>query len=524
MQGSPHFLSTLPPGPGHRRAAWAVVLLSAAVFLALAPFAGKPLPPVPAFLPAYQSALILTDLLTMVVLLGQHAMLGSRALLALACAYLFSALMALAHALSFPGLFAPGGVLRAGVQTTAWLYFFWHAGFPLFIAAYVLAKRPPGPAVPGGGRPAVMLAALALTFLSATVLVVLATVGESLLPAIMVGQSDAPLKVGVAVVTWLVGIAVIGLLWHRRPHSLLDLWLMVALCAWSADNALAAVFNHARYDVGWYAGRVYGLLASGFVLEVLLLEYGALYGQLVRAHEAERRRGEELQELSTKLQSANRHLDAFAGNVAHDLRQPVTTIAAFAQVLGERLSTQLQPAEATYLRRIGEAAAQAHRMIQGLLEFARLGERPVAVAPVDLNQVLEQARTALAGEIESRPVKLEVEPLPMVNGDEGLVQLAVVNLLSNALKYSRGREQSCISVEAAADGRGLRIRDNGVGFDMAAAHKLFAPFQRLHSAREFEGTGLGLANVRRIMERHGGSVRAESAPGEGATFTLVFPA
>jgi signal transduction histidine kinase len=164
-------------------------------------------------------------------------------------------------------------------------------------------------------------------------------------------------------------------------------------------------------------------------------------------------------------------------------------------------------------------------MIRGLLEFARLGQREIQMVPVDLNLIVRDARSAMSSETENRPVSWSVAPLPTVRGDPSLLQLAFVNLLSNAVKYSRTREQPSVAIDSEFDpstGSRIRIRDNGVGFDMAHAQRLFYPFERLHSAAQFEGTGMGLANVRRIMDRHGGSVWAESVEGDGATFTLLF--
>ena len=483
----------------------AVALVSFVVFLGLAPFAKVPLQQVPAFLPIYQSALVVCDLITAVLLLGQFSILRSRALLVLACGYVFSALMAVAHALSFPGLFAPAGLLDAGPQTTAWLYFLWHGGFPLFVVGYALLNSTRSETrLAGRSAQLHLAAAMAGTVAFAAALVLVATAGHGLLPVIMAGDSDAPTKVLVALATWGIAVAALLLLWNRRPHAVLDLWLMVVLCVWIADTALAAVLNGARYDVGWYAGRVYGLVASAFVLIVLLLENGMLYAQ---------------------LEAANRDLDAFAGALAHDLQQPITTIGAFTQVIQSQ-SEHLPPAQASHLKRIAAAADSAHRMIRGLLEFARLGQRALETAPVDLNELVHEARNALAHESEMRPVIWSVAPLPVVHGDRALLLLAFVNLLSNGLKYSRTREQAIIAVESLprqSRGYVVQVRDNGVGFDMARAGRLFTPFERLHSASDFEGTGLGLANVRRIMERHGGSIHAHSVPGEGATFTLVFP-
>ncbi|HSV36012.1 MAG TPA: response regulator [Ramlibacter sp.] len=228
-----------------------------------------------------------------------------------------------------------------------------------------------------------------------------------------------------------------------------------------------------------------------------------------------------------QLETANRDLTAFAGGLAHDLQQPITSIAAFAQVIQKHSEHLLPAGDASHLKRIIAAAGTAHQMIRGLLEFARLGQKTIVMAPVDLNEVVQAARNALAHEVAGRPLTWTVGPLPVVQGDHSLLLLAFVNLLSNGIKYSRTQPLPTIAIDgesSAGKGHAIRIRDNGVGFDMAYAGDLFSPFERLHSAAEFEGTGMGLANVRRIMERHGGSVHAESSPGQGATFTLQFRA
>jgi signal transduction histidine kinase len=517
----------LSAGPADRRIALCVVFVSLVFFVAAAPFAQVPLAAVPAFLPAYQSALIMCDLITAVMLLGQYGIVPSRALLVLAAGYLFSAAMAVAHALSFPGLFAPQGLLGAGPQSTAWIYFLWHGGFPLFIMGYAFLKS--GSREGETSNIAVQIAiGVVLALACAAALTLLATSGQELLPPIMSGNADAPMKVVVAGLTWLFGVAALFVLWRRRPHSVLDLWLMVVLIVWTADSALAAVLNHARFDVGWYAGRAYGLLASGFVLAVLLLENGVLHARLARANVQLKSAGDELSQAVAQLETANRDLSRFAGGVAHDLQQPMLSIQGFATMVHKHAAPILAPADATGLQRIVTTAQNADRMIQALLQFARLGEKDIRTIPVDLNELVEEARRALARELEENSVECRVTRLPVVRGDPSLIQLALVNLLSNGIKYTRPRDQRWIEIDSSFNesggGYAVSVRDNGVGFDMAHATRLFAPFERLHSAAEFEGTGMGLANVRRIMERHGGSIRANSAPGLGATFTLVFPA
>lgn len=282
------FLSTLPAGPREQQLAFAVVVASCLVFIVAAPAARQPLPPIPAFLPAYQTALVMSDLITAVLLFGQFGILRSRALLVLASGYLFSALMAVSHALSFPGLFAPAGLLGAGAQTTAWIYFLWHGGFPLLIIAYcVLAgKERGGAAVPGRSALAIS-GAVAAVFAVTCALTLFATAGHDLLPPIMQGDRDADSKIYVAAASWVMTLAALLMLWRRRPHTVLDLWLAVVMCVWIFDIALAAVLNAGRYDLGWYAGRIYGLLAGSFVLVVLLLESGRMYVALAEARDRE---------------------------------------------------------------------------------------------------------------------------------------------------------------------------------------------------------------------------------------------
>ncbi|MDZ4251365.1 MAG: ATP-binding protein, partial [Sulfuritalea sp.] len=283
------FISTVHPSRRERRLAFAVVLGSLLAFLGTAPFAQVPLTAIPAFLPAYQAAIIIGDVITFILLLGQYDILRSRGLFVIACGYLFNAAMAIFHALSFPGLFAPSGLLNSGPQTTAWLYFFWHGTFPLFVIAYVVLK---GKAVTSIERriPLALAMWIAVIIASglASAFMLLATTGAGLLPPIMSGNMDADKKIFVALAVWIISLVALALLWLRKPHSLLDMWLMVIMLIWILDVALAAVLNHGRYDVGWYMGRAYGLMAASFVLIALLLENGKLYVQLVSGSARER--------------------------------------------------------------------------------------------------------------------------------------------------------------------------------------------------------------------------------------------
>jgi signal transduction histidine kinase len=525
------FLSTLPAARGQRRLALAVVLISLAVFLAAAPFAKLPLAPLPAFLPIYQSALVICDLITAVLLFGQFRVLRSRALLMLVAAYLFSAFMAIAHALSFPGLFAPAGLIGAGPQTTAWLYFLWHGGFPLMVIAYALLMNETPKkqdetrgkdTAPGSGRLAAA-ATVAAVLVAACGLTLLTTAGHDLLPVIMQGNRDVPAKVAVATGSWTLCLVALLALWRRRPHSLLDLWLLVVICAWLFDIALASVLNGGRFDLGWYAGRVYGLLSASFVLVVLLTENAMLYGRLVEAHEGERRERRRVQEKTVQLEAANRELDAFSYSVSHDLRAPLRAIDGYSRMLEEDSGESLGEEGRRLLGVVRSSSHRMGRLIDDLLEFSRLGQKEPARTEIDMTELAQAIVAELAREFPA--VRVTVGELPPALADRALLTQVWSNLIGNAFKYSGKRDAAQIEIGARAESAEnvYWVRDNGVGFDMRYAAKLFGVFQRLHSQDEFPGTGVGLAIVQRVILRHRGRVWAEARPHEGACFYFSLP-
>lgn len=276
------FLSTVPAGRNAWRLAIAVVLVSTFVCAVTVPFVSVHLEKIPAFVPAYQSALAINDLITAILLFGLFKRVHSWALLFLASGYLFNSLIIVAHTLSFPGVFSPTGLLGAGDQTTAWLYVLWHAGFPLFVLAYAAMRlRENSGEVPLGKTTSVVLGSTILVICLVGGLTVLATAGMHFLPVIIQG-SDYSLLVskGVSPAILLLSFAAIVLLLWKKPTTVLDLWLMVVMCVWVYDVALSAVFSSARFDLGWYAGRTYGLLAASFILTVLLIETNGLQKRL----------------------------------------------------------------------------------------------------------------------------------------------------------------------------------------------------------------------------------------------------
>jgi PAS domain S-box-containing protein len=284
------FLSTTPAKQKDRRFPLAVIIVSLLIFVALAPYARHPLPQVWAFIPIYESSLIISDIVTAVILLIQFNILRSRALLAVGCGYLFSALMAVPHALTFPGLFWPTGLIDAGPHTTAWLYVFWHGGLPIAVIAYALLKHRNG-ASGRPGSPARLTLSLSIGAVVGTVtgLTLLATVGQTILPDLMVGNANTLTLTTVIAADILLTLVALLILCRRRPHTVLDLWLMVVMCASLFDVALSALLNAGRFDLGFYTGRAYGLLAGTFVLVMLLRETGTLYAELANRFEAQRK-------------------------------------------------------------------------------------------------------------------------------------------------------------------------------------------------------------------------------------------
>lgn len=280
--------------------------------------------------------------------------------------------------------------------------------------------------------------------------------------------------------------------------------------------------------------RRFGLIKAAPVLDPAGQIIG---GVAVQVDVTERKRVEqELRALKDKLEirveqrtaelaAANKDLEAFGYTVSHDLRAPLRHITGFIQLLcadaGERLDAQCHE----HVKIITDSAQRMGRLIDDLLALSRLGRAAMAERPVQLERLVEEARRELAPETCDRAIEWRIGPLPEVRGDPTLLRNALTNLLANAIKYSRQRELAVIEVGAETRGGEAVcfVRDNGAGFDMRFAGKLFGVFQRLHPAEQFEGTGIGLASVRRIIERHGGRVWAEGAVDRGATFYFALP-
>jgi light-regulated signal transduction histidine kinase (bacteriophytochrome) len=277
---------------------------------------------------------------------------------------------------------------------------------------------------------------------------------------------------------------------------------------------LAAVGWRVRAD-GWALGLIW--------LGALAVALAAVWGHraLRRSAEAEARVRLRVAELEAK----NRELEAFSYSLSHDLRSPLRHINGFAELLRKTAQGDLGEPGSRYLDTISSSAQRAVTLVDELLAFARRGQVALRLAEVDLRALVEAVRAELDPELGGREVRWEIRALPRVQGDPTLLRLVVENLLSNAVKYTRPRAPAQIEVGAREEAERwiFFVRDNGVGFEGTQAAGLFCAFKRLHSEAQFEGTGMGLANVRRIAERHGGDAWAEGQQGQGATFYVSLP-
>jgi PAS domain S-box-containing protein len=231
-----------------------------------------------------------------------------------------------------------------------------------------------------------------------------------------------------------------------------------------------------------------------------------------------------VRERTAELEAANREMEAFTYSVAHDLRAPLRHMDAFANVLKSDFADSLDPQAGKYIDKIVTGSQNMGRLVDDLLNLARVGRQELKKQLTSLNELLDQVLDELKEETRGRDIKWQINQLPRLECDPGLVRQVFANLLSNAVKYSRPRARAVIEVGSFdRDGsKVIYVRDNGVGFNMKYANKLFGVFQRLHRPEEFEGTGVGLATVERIIRKHGGRIWAEAELDKGATFFFTL--
>jgi signal transduction histidine kinase len=424
-----HFiLASLSPSRAQRQLALAVVLaLLAAFFITIGPLSTIQLGRIDAFVPAYATAILVIDSITAVLLFAQFSILRSRALLVIASGYLFTALVVIPWMLTFPGVFTPGGLLGAGLQSTNWLYILWHGGFPTFVMAYALLKdADPEKRVWHGSVRAAILSSVATTAAAVCGAVFLVTAGDAYMPRISLDRvhfSTLWLYVAGCLALW--NVLVLIVLWSRRC-SVLDLWLMVVLCAYAIEIYLVAFPGLARFSLGWYAGRVFGFVSSSLVLFVLLYEITRLYAQLLRAVFAHRR------EREARLVTG----DAVAATIAHEVKQPLCAMITNADVglrWLDRAVPELEKAKAAFTR----ISADGHRAGAVIGSIRAIFKKDVRDRrSLDVNDLIREALALVRGDLQKHRVLVQAEAneqLPQVIGDRIQLQQVLLNLITNAI-------------------------------------------------------------------------------------------
>ncbi len=261
---------------------------------------------------------------------------------------------------------------------------------------------------------------------------------------------------------------------------------------------------------------------TGHELRRQTRELGQVKQRLREANEELERR---VRQRTTELEAVNQELESFSSSVSHDLRAPLRQLIGFAEMVAEDAPAGLDERSRRHLGTITESAKRMEHLIEDLLAFSLAAKADLRSTKVSLAELVQQTLVDLSAQTEGRKIVWKIAPLPEVYADRSLLRQVVLNLVANAVKYTRHRAPAEIEIDCKAETQEtvFSVRDNGAGFDMKYAHKLFGVFQRLHKVDEFEGTGIGLANVRRIIHRHGGRTWAEGAVDRGATFYFSLP-
>jgi len=337
------------------------------------------------------------------------------------------------------------------------------------------------------------------------------------------------LRYGLAVVAVALatGISLLLSFFEFRDAELALFTLAIAIVTWYAGpgpSAVAVVLSAASFDY-FFTEPFYTLFVSARDIPYFLIFIA--WAVIIAIFAAVRRRAEsDLLHARDNLQVANKELESFAYSVSHDLRAPLRHIAGYAELLRRQSSAALDEKGHRFLDTIQDSSKRMGILIDDLLAFSRIGRAETNKTMVRLDQLVDEIVAEMKPDLAEREITWKVARLPSCQGDRAMLRLVLVNLIGNAVKFTRMRKPAVIEI-GGGDGKSndveVFIRDNGAGFDMEYENKLFGVFQRLHLAEEFEGTGIGLATVQRIVQRHGGKVRAEAAVDRGATFTISLP-
>jgi signal transduction histidine kinase len=519
MQDDHQFLvSAEPPSREQTQlAAWVLLVLLIALLITV-PFARVSLTNTEILLPAYATAVLMNELITSALLFVLFSIRRSLALLVLAIGYLFTALMIGPWVLTFPGVFAPSGLLDAGLQGTALIAGVRRVGFPLFVLAYALLKDadPIVGDVRGSVR-AVILGSVVAVVAIVCGLTWFSVVNDAVLPRLMADNSQVstvwqyvPASTSILCFTGLV------VLWVRR-RSVLDLWLMVVLCAWLIETFLLGYFSAGRFSVGWWAGRVYGFTSASVVLLVLLAETTTLYARLARSVSAERRIRE------ARLMT----MEVLSASIAHEVNQPLASMVTHADA-GIRWLDRKTPDLDEVLAALKSIVSDGHRagkMIESVRMVFRKGVQDRT--PLNINELIQEVLKHTQDEVQLNRVYVQTElsgQMPLIIGNSVQLQQVVLNLVTNAVDAmsSVTDRARVLRIKSELHKSGcimISVEDAGIGLDEQHKDRIFEPFFTTKS----HGLGMGLMICQSIVEAHGGHLWMMDNVPQGTTFQFTLP-
>jgi signal transduction histidine kinase len=480
------------------------------------PLKGVHLERVDAFVPAYVTTMFVCDSITAILLYAQFAIVRSRPTLVVASGYLFAALVMIPFILVFPGVFVPERGLMGGMQSTSWVYFFQHAGFPLFILAYALLKDR-GQQVPS--RQGYVLSDIVLSVTSTAALVAVGALlfieGDTLLLRVTLDSMRfGPLWWYPATVVVLLNVVAIVTLWTRRRVAL-DLWLMVVMFLYVIEIPLSYYPDPRRFSIGWYAVRGFGVIASATVLMLLIQEIATLYGRLLRAVHAEHR------EREARLMTG----DAVAASIAHEVKQPLTAMVTAADAglrFLDRSTPNLEKAKEA-LRRIVADGHRAGEIVESLRATFRNDAQERTL--LDLNDLITESLALGRNEFQRHGIVVTTEsdrqPLE-VRANRVQLQQVLLNLIINAVDAMANRDGPRIlsvkSQTSQANSVIVSVADTGIGISSRDADRIFNP---LYSTK-IGGMGMGLSICRAIIEAHEGRLWFAPNTPRGAVFQFTL--
>lgn len=515
----PFLITTCPPSRGQERLAVCVLLVLVAALWVTAPFARVPLANTEVLLPAYAGAVFILELMTSALLLALFSIQRCRGVLALAIGYLFSGLLVVPWALTFPGVFASLDLPDAGLQGTATIATLRRLGFPLFVLVYALLKDADPSARSSQGSIRRMILGVVAGVITVTCgLTWLIVTQDDALPRFM---NDARNISGpwqyVAATAVLLLLSVLTFLWTRL-RSVLDLWLMFVLCTLLIELILLSYLGGGlRLSLGWWTGRFFGFIAASVVLIVLLSETTTLYARLARSVSAERRARED------RLTA----MEALSASIAHEVNQPLASMVTNADAGLRWLGRDRPDLDETRaaLKRIVSDGHRAGKVIEGIRTMFKKGAQERV--PLNLNQLIGDVLRRSQNETQLGRVSVEAEldeQLPLTTGNPIQLQQVVSNLVANAIDAmssvaDRPRVLSVKSERHAAGSVLVSVGDSGTGLDPENKYRIFEPFFTTKS----DGMGMGLMFCRSIVEAHGGRLWATDNVPRGAIFQFTLP-